>query len=179
MRIRSFDWLFGDLSYSTDIDNLRNLNATFCNPVNINRIVYLLPDITTSQANVTTPKGTQLCATPSAGNVSPEDPNHSVTGVTFQIFGTFHPNETVTSAQILSAETMLGFVQEEATVLKSTNLTLAGEALNYIPESLIPVYSAMAENYVIFDRWFADVPGPTDPNRYISRACTITFNAYF
>lgn len=30
----SFDWFFGDLSYSTDIDNLRNLGHTYCNPVN-------------------------------------------------------------------------------------------------------------------------------------------------
>ncbi len=98
--------------------------------------------------------------------MSPDDPNHSVTGVAFQIFGTFHPNETVPAAQILAAETMQGFLQEEENVLKSTNLKTAGEVINYLPTSLIPVYSFLAENFVIFDRWFADVPGPTDPNRY-------------
>ena len=30
---RSFDWFFGDLSYSRDIDNLRNLDRQLCNPV--------------------------------------------------------------------------------------------------------------------------------------------------
>lgn len=29
----------------------------------------------------------------------------------------------------------------------------------------IPVFNAMAENFVLFDRWFASVPGPTNPNR--------------
>src|SRR5699024_2563060 len=29
----------------------------------------------------------------------------------------------------------------------------------------VPVFNAMAENFVLFDRWFAAVPGPTNPNR--------------
>lgn len=45
------------------------------------------------------------------------------------------------------------------------NLGRAAEVMNYLPEEMIPVYRALAENYVLFDRWFCDVPGPTNPNR--------------
>jgi phospholipase C len=109
--------------------------------------------------------GTEVCAAATAGNVSPDDPNHSVTGVAFQIFSTFHPNETLPNAQVMEAETMLGFVQEQETAIGTTNLTRAGESITYAPQALIPVYNAIAQNFVVFDRWFADVPGPTDPNR--------------
>jgi len=60
---------------------------------------------------------------------------------------------------------MLGFLQEQEMAFKTTNLTRAGESINYAPEALIPVYKTLAQNFVLFDRWFADVPGPTDPNR--------------
>ena len=66
----------------------------------------------------------------------------------------------------MAAETMLGFLQEQETAIKTTNLTRAGESMTFAPQSLIPVYNAIAQNFVVFDRWFADVPGPTDPNRY-------------
>lgn len=64
---------------------------------------------------------------------------------------------------------MIGFLQEEENVLKSSNLSVAGETINFISEDKIPVFRTMAENFVLFDRWFADVPGPTDPNRCVLR----------
>ena len=60
---------------------------------------------------------------------------------------------------------MLGFLEEEENSVKTTNLTRAGESIYYISEGLIPVYNTLAQNFVLFDQWFADVPGPTDPNR--------------
>jgi len=68
-------------------------------------------------------------------------------------------------AQVMAAETMLGFLQEQENAFGTTNLTRAGEALIYLSEAHIPVYSTIAQNFVLFDRWFADVPGPTNPNR--------------
>ena len=61
---------------------------------------------------------------------------------------------------------MLGFVIEHEITHRTYNLTRAAEAIEYLPEDMIPVYRTMAENYVVFDRWFCDVPGPTNPNRY-------------
>ena len=114
---------------------------------------------------MTDPDGLKVCAAATAGNVSPDDPNHSITGVTFQIFSTYHPNDSLPAAQLMGLETMLGFLQEQETAIGTTNLTRAGESVNYISQDLIPVYNAIAQNFVVFDRWFADVPGPTNPNR--------------
>jgi phospholipase C len=60
---------------------------------------------------------------------------------------------------------MLGFLEEEENSFGTTNLTRAGESLNFISTDLIPVYNTIAQNFVLFDTWFADVPGPTNPNR--------------
>ncbi|KDR74442.1 hypothetical protein GALMADRAFT_211998 [Galerina marginata CBS 339.88] len=133
---------------STDIDNLRNLNRKYCNSI-----------------NVTLPAATQVCATPKAGNVQPDDPGHSVSAVTFELFSDFHPNESLPPSQVLAAENMLGFLETEAILFKSNNVTRASETIIYMSENNIPVYRTMAENFVVFDRWFADVPGPTNPNR--------------
>ncbi|KAF9233990.1 phosphoesterase [Melanogaster broomeanus] len=145
---RSFDWFFGDLSYRKDIDNLRNLNGQYCNPANV------------SATNFTT-----VCAEPIAGNVSPQDPNHALSGVTYELFSSYHPDESGNPAQVQKAETMLGFVVTEEVTYHTYNVTSASESINYLSEEMIPVFRTMAENYVLFDRWFCDVPGPTDPNR--------------
>lgn len=65
----------------------------------------------------------------------------------------------------MAQETMQGFLQEQETAVGTTNLTRAGESMTFASTALIPVYNFIAENFVIFDKWFADVPGPTDPNR--------------
>lgn len=36
--------------------------------------------------------------------------------------------------------------------------------INYYTPNLVPVTNAMAENFVLFDRWFCSVPDPTEPN---------------
>ncbi|KIK92328.1 hypothetical protein PAXRUDRAFT_793439 [Paxillus rubicundulus Ve08.2h10] len=118
---RSFDLLFGDLSYCGDIDNIRNLHNN------------------------------QYRNQPTAGSVSPDDLNHGLTGVTCENFSMYHPDETIPPSQVPLAETM--------------NLTHASEVINYIPEEMIPILCTLAENYVLFGRWFCDVPGTTNPNR--------------
>jgi phospholipase C len=44
----------------------------------------------------------------------------------------------------------------------------------------LPALSTLAKNFVLCDRWFADVPGPTMPNRAFVHAATsqgYTYNA--
>jgi len=44
----------------------------------------------------------------------------------------------------------------------------------------LPVLSTLAQNFVLCDHWFADVPGPTMPNRAFVHAATsqgYTWNA--
>lgn len=45
------------------------------------------------------------------------------------------------------------------------NASRVAEVINYYTPDHIPVFSTIAENFVLFDRWFASVPGPTNPNR--------------
>jgi phospholipase C len=77
---------------------------------------------------------------------------------------TYHPDEAAVDAGKVKL-TMDGFVTEQATTYKTTNVTRAAEAINYYTQGHIPVLTAMARSGVLFDRWFADVPGPTNPNR--------------
>lgn len=76
-----------------------------------------------------------------------------------QIFGNYHPKSS-------SKSTMDGFVTEQSYMYSLQNdMMEAAEVINYYKPDLVPVTNAMAENYVLFDRWFASIPGPTDPNR--------------
>ncbi|PWY66712.1 phosphatidylglycerol specific phospholipase [Aspergillus heteromorphus CBS 117.55] len=138
----SFDAFAGGLTYSPHIDGL--VNRSFCNPANINH-----PH----------PPHPQVCAKPTAKNVAPDDPDHSIAGGSMQIYGTYHPDNA-------SPPAMQGFVTEQIRAHRiKADLSRAAEVINYYPPDHVPVFSAMAENFVLFDRWFASVPGPTNPNR--------------
>ncbi|KAL4924958.1 putative phosphatidylglycerol specific phospholipase [Aspergillus undulatus] len=137
----SFDAIAGGLTYNPDIDNL--VNRTFCNP-----------------ANISNPNSPQVCAKPLAKNVAPDDPDHSIAGGNFQIYGTDHPDLSV------DRPTMQGFVTEQIRSYGiNGDLTRAGEVINYYTPEHVPIFNALAENYLLFDKWFAAVPGPTNPNR--------------
>jgi phospholipase C len=60
---------------------------------------------------------------------------------------------------------MRGFVTEQSVAYDTLNKTRAAEVLNYYTQDQIRVFGTIAENFVLFDRWFAAVPGPTNPNR--------------
>lgn len=86
------------------------------------------------------------------------------------VFSTYHPDEeAVSTSPVWQYETMRGFVTEQAYAYSTENKSRAAEAINYYTPEHLPVFSTMAENFVLFDRWFCSVPGPTNPNRaYIS-----------
>ncbi|CAO3645853.1 unnamed protein product [Cunninghamella echinulata] len=144
---RSFDSFAGGLSYSKDIDGL--LHHKYCNP-----------------ADVTNPKSEQVCANAlaKADNAVGDDPNHSMTGINVQLFGTTTPDEAAIKAGTLKPS-MEGFISEQMYAYKTNNLTRVSQAINYYTPEHIPVFNTLAENFVLFDRWFCDVSGPTNPNR--------------
>ncbi|RDL41685.1 Uncharacterized protein BP5553_01664 [Venustampulla echinocandica] len=143
---RSFDTFAGGLTYNRDINGLVNHN--YCNSMNASDPA----------------QHDDVCAGPRANDVAPDDPNHSISGVNMQLFSTFHPNEVEVDKNH-AAENMRGFVTEQSITFNTLNKTRAAEAINYYTPDQIPVFNNMAENYVLFDRWFASVPGPTNPNR--------------
>jgi phospholipase C len=142
---RSFDTFAGGLNYSTEINGL--VYRSFCNPTNAS-IPYSPP----------------VCALPIAANVAPNDPNHGISGVSYELYSTYRPNETAVHMGLEQA-TMMGFVTEQATTYPTSNNSAAAEAVNYVTPPHIPVFATMAENYVLMDRWFASIPGPTNANR--------------
>ena len=142
---RSFDQIAGGLNYTTDIDGL--VFRSFCNPT-----------------NASIPLSPPVCALPIAANVAPNDPNHGVSGVSYELYSTFRPNETAVDLGIEQAM-MMGFVTEQAMTVPSSGASGATEAVNFLTPNHIPVLSMMAENFVLFDRWFASIPGPTNSNR--------------
>ncbi|EYE99314.1 putative phosphatidylglycerol specific phospholipase [Aspergillus ruber CBS 135680] len=135
----SFDNFAGGLTYNSTIDGLAN--REYCNPTNI-----------------TDPNSPVVCAKPIAKNVAPDDPDHSIAGGNMQIYGYDHPSSD-------DAPDMRGFVTEQIRSYPDANKKRAAEVINYYTPEHIPVFNAMAENFVLFDRWFASVPGPTNPNR--------------
>ena len=61
--------------------------------------------------------------------------------------------------------TMGGFVARFAASLRSGK-TDPGEIMGYYDAKDLPVYDALAREFVVCDRWFASHPGPTFPNRF-------------
>lgn len=135
----SFDHFAGGLTYNDSIDGL--VNREYCNP-----------------ANVSHSHSEKVCARNEAANIATDDPNHSISGINMQIFGTYHPLARAPSS-------MNGFITEQRASYQTDNLTCAAEVIDYFAPEHIPVFNALAENFVLFDRWFAAVPGPTNPNR--------------
>jgi len=114
------------------------------------------------------PSDGTVCASESAANVDPQDPNHSIGGVNFEIFSTFHPDEAAvaeTSDDPGKYQTMNGFVNEHAITYATTDVAKLHEVIDYYKPEDIPIFTTLVENYLLFDKWFAAVPGPTNPNR--------------
>ncbi|KAM3065839.1 hypothetical protein ACMFMG_009936 [Clarireedia jacksonii] len=143
---RSFDTFAGGLDYNSAIDGLVHHN--YCNSMNASDPA----------------QKDDVCAGPRANDIAADDPNHSISGVNMQLFTTWHPNEADADAGKLT-QNMRGFVTEQSITYSTLNKTRAAEAINYYTPDQIRVFGTMAENFVLFDRWFAAVPGPTNPNR--------------
>ena len=167
----SFDHFAGGLTYNSSIDGL--INTKYCNPANVSS-----PD-----------SSRQVCAANTAQNIAADDPNHSISGINMQIFGTYHPLADADSSmdgfiteqrvsyrlERLQNQQALDrpdrpIIHDETRDLKRATIEelereRAAEVIDYFTPEHIPVFNAIAENYVLFDRWFCSVPGPTNPNR--------------
>jgi phospholipase C len=107
-------------------------------------------------------------STPDAYVTDPS-PGHSLDDATLQIFGQRRvPDPPV--------PTNSGFVLSYSEQPGSGGRPLgpvAGRAImQCLDPSLVPVVSALAQNFVVCDRWFSSVPGPTWPNRFFLHAAT-------
>lgn len=100
-----------------------------------------------------------------------EGPGHSIEATNLQLSA----NSDGPNSQ--SDETMSGFVESYIGELKYDKVSDPDAAeirvvmQSYAPES-VPTIRALAENFHLCDNWYADVPGPTMPNRLYVHAAT-------
>src|SRR5438477_8085711 len=110
-----------------------------------------------------------------------QGPSHSLKETNLQLFGKTKP----TAADLAQPPSMGGFVASFRTVLtydlkRAATTSELQQVMNCFDPVQLPVLSTLAKNFVLCDRWFADVPGPTMPNRaYVHTATSqgYTYNA--
>lgn len=88
------------------------------------------------------------------------DPGHSFQAIREQIFGSADTS--------LNPAPMNGFAQEAASMGEGMALTVMS---GFAPEN-VPIYTALANEFAVFDRWFASVPASTQPNRFYVHSAT-------
>jgi phospholipase C len=110
-----------------------------------------------------------------------QGPSHSLKETNVQLFGVAKPTRDVAAR----TPPMSGFVASFNTALtydlkRTPTTSELQQVMNCFDPVQLPVLSTLARNFVLCDRWFADVPGPTMPNRAFVHAATsqgYTYNA--
>jgi phospholipase C len=98
-----------------------------------------------------------------------QGPSHSLNGTNVQLFN----DKTETQGPVL----LSGFVRSYADALRHDRVghpsddELAAPMRAFSPGDL-PALDALAREFVLCDRWFSEVPGPTMPNRLYVHAAT-------
>ena len=104
-----------------------------------------------------------------AAYVTDPSPGHSLDDATVQIFGQRQlPDPPV--------PTNNGFVLSYSEQPGSNGRPIGPAAgktiMQCLDPNLVPVISSLAQNFVVCDRWFSSLPGPTWPNRFFLHAAT-------
>lgn len=105
------------------------------------------------------PNASSICVSNDAGFVQ-SDPGHSFQDVIQQVFGPSNASTAIPS--------MSGFAQQASTISPSLPLTV----MQCFDPKTLPVFSTLAAEFAVFDRWFSSIPGPTHPNRLFLYSAT-------
>ncbi|KAJ3254994.1 hypothetical protein HK103_006696 [Boothiomyces macroporosus] len=150
MENRAFDTIFGYLTHTTDIDNLVG-KEPFCNYVNVND-----------------PNSLKVCTAPNQVDTSIYGPDHGYFETTNELYGTNDP-----SVPLPEVAPMNGFAQQAYnSAFKGADAAHLQQVMAGFDPKNIPVHATLASEFTIFDRWFAAIPGPTQPNRVSSHCAT-------
>ncbi|XP_042474281.1 non-specific phospholipase C1-like [Zingiber officinale] len=109
--------------------------------------------------NASDPSSPEVFVSDGAVHVD-SDPGHSFQAIREQIFGSED-----TSA---SPAPMNGFAQQA----ESMGEGMAGTVMRGFAPEKVPVFSALAEDFAVLDKWFASVPASTQPNRFYVHSAT-------
>jgi kumamolisin len=101
-----------------------------------------------------------------------QGPSHSLDGTNVQLFTT----QVVPSGAALKPVNDRGFVQSYKSELGADGFGGPGVDLTPVMQTFtagqLPGLTALAENFVLCDQWYSEVPGPTMPNRLYMHAAT-------
>lgn len=111
------------------------------------------------------PKPPPVVVSPSTSFTMPFDPGHEFDDIQIQLYGPKHaPPEPVL---------MDGFVTSATTGAQAAKVPQdAGRVMECFQPAQVPVLSALAQEFCIFNHWHASLPGPTWPNRFFIHAAT-------
>jgi phospholipase C len=101
-----------------------------------------------------------------------QGPGHSLDDTNVQLFA----HKVAASGAALQPVNDRGFVMNYKTALAADGISAAGTDLSAVMQTFVPgqlpALTALAQNFVLCDRWYAEVPGPTMPNRLYVHAAT-------
>ncbi|KAJ5875420.1 uncharacterized protein N7473_012767 [Penicillium subrubescens] len=152
MENRGFDNILGGV-HKKGLDNVVN-NGPFCNPL-----------------NVADPKGEKTCSQFKDFDSVIHDPDHSVTGVNFELYGQWSPNNDAIANGTLKAN-LDGFVERQIERYNISAKLATEEVMGYYSEDEIPTMVDLVNEFTTFNYWHSCVPGPTNPNRLCAIAGT-------
>ena len=112
---------------------------------------------TAPSCNVQASSGRTYCATRQGAYVDP-DPDHSVDGTSWQLYGTPNPAHSLDPSTI----TLGGFVDSYSSAVSPA---AGGSIMDCMDPSHVPIISTLAQSFTLVDTYFAGVPGPTYVNR--------------
>jgi phospholipase C len=101
-----------------------------------------------------------------------QGPGHSLDDTNVQLFA----NKVVAAGTALKPVNDRGFVMNYKSALAADGFAAAGADLSAVMQTFVPgqlpALTALAQNFVLCDQWYAEVPGPTMPNRLYVHAAT-------
>jgi len=109
--------------------------------------------------NSSDPNSAQYFVNPNAVYTPPFDPDHSLPSTTVEIFG---------SGTVLGTAMMDGFVQQA----QFSGQSPPQEVMACFSPTAVPAITTLANEFAIFDKWYASVPGPTIVNRLYLHSAT-------
>ena len=147
---RSFDHLFG---FRPHVDGLKG-----------NEFNLLAPDQPESLTNPPFPVGT---GAPYAITVG-KGPGHSLNQTNVQLFGSKSTTGPVSNRGFVASYK----VELSADHVHNPSIADLSVVMKSFSPAQLPVINTLADQFAICDRWHAEVPGPTQPNRLYLHAAT-------
>lgn len=110
--------------------------------------------------NASDPNSPKILVTNKANFVD-SDPGHSIQAIQEQVFGS--------NTTFFDPAPMNGFAQQAD---KMGVDGLAETVMSGFKPEFLPVYTELANEFAVFDKWFASVPASTQPNRFFVHSAT-------